>query len=116
MRIAQYVEDMRDHRLIAVGVGLGAVAACGGMIPVAGAGGPVPMDSTRAVAVAERNVCGRAMGPNDTTCVVTGYDYHDGRWVVRLDRHPPAGSDHLVVTLTENGENVEVRQVPDSGR
>jgi len=98
--------------ILATGVGLGALTACGGFIPMAGAGGPVAMDSARAVAVAERNVCGRAMTPSDTACVVKGYSYADGRYTVRLDRHPPAGDDHLIVVLTENGQHVEVNQQP----
>jgi hypothetical protein len=102
----------RISAIIAGGMTLGAIGACGGLIPMAGAGGPVPMDSTRAVAVAERNVCGRAMAPADTACVVTGYSYNRGRYTVRLDRHPPVGNDHLIVTLTENGQHVEVNQRP----
>ena len=97
---------------LAAGVGLGVLTGCGGIIPIAGAGGPVPMDSTKAVAVAERNVCGRAMTPSDTACVVKGYSYANGRYTVRLDRHPPAGDDHLIVVLTENGQHVEVNQQP----
>ena len=96
---------------LGVGIALGAVAACGGLIPLAGAGGPVPMDSAKAVAVAERNVCGRAMPPADSVCVVTGYSHGDGRYTVRLDRHPPAGNDHLIVTLTDNGQHIVVNQV-----
>ena len=104
--------------LAAVVPALAATFACGGMIPMAGAGGPMPLDSSKAVAVAERNVCGRAMPPGDTVCVVTGYLHTGGRYVVRLDRHPPAGNDHLVVTLTNNGESVEVKQTQpgDSAR
>src|SRR6185437_2724274 len=95
---------------LAAGVGLGGLTGCGSIIPIAGAGGPVPMDSTKAVAVAERNVCWRAMTPSDTACVVKGYSYANGRYTVRLDRHPPAGDDHLIVVLTENGQHVEVNQ------
>jgi hypothetical protein len=93
-----------------------ASVSCGGMIPMAGAGGPVPLDSARAVAVAQRNVCGRSLPPSDTTCVVRKYSHVDGRYVVTMDRHPPAGNDRLIVTLFENGERIVVTPVDSTTR
>ena len=99
--------------LIASGCCLAGIAACGGVLRTAGI---APMDSTRAVAVAERNVCGRVMGTGDSTCVLVGVNRMSGRYVVTLDRNPPAGNDRVNVTIT-GGNDVEVAQVPrPSGR
>jgi hypothetical protein len=74
------------------------------------------MDSTQAVVVAERNLCGRVMPSSDSTCVVIGVAKRDGRYVVTLDRNPPAGKDRVNVTITGGG-GVEAMQVPrPSGR
>jgi len=97
-------------QLLAAG-SLIAIASCGGLIPVAGAGGPVPLDSARAVAVAQRNVCGRPMPPSDTTCAVRGYQHEGGRYLVTLDRRPPAGNDRLIVALYQNGTRIVVTPV-----
>ena len=80
-------------------------------MPVAGAGGPIPLDSARAVAVAQRNVCGKPLPPSDTTCVVRGYHRSGGRYEVVLDRRPPAGNDRVLVTLLSNGTRIEVAPV-----
>ncbi len=82
---------------------------------MAGAGGPMPMDSTRAVAVAEQNVCGGVVRANDSTCVVVGYTHQSGYPVVTLDRNPPAGNDRVAVALKHNGRSVDVAQVPRPG-
>ena len=86
-------------QVLALGL-LIALGSCGGFIPNAGAGGPIPLDSARAVAVAQRNVCGQPMPPSDTTCMVRGYRHADGRYLVTLDRRPPAGKDRVIVALS----------------
>ena len=98
--------------LVAVATG---TIGCGGLVPFAGAGGPFPLDSARAVAVAQRNVCGRSMPPSDTTCVVREYHRNGGRHWVTLDRRPPAGNDRVVVTLLGNG-SIEVAPVDSATR
>jgi hypothetical protein len=92
------------------------LAACGGPALYAGAGGPVPLDSTRAVALAERNVCGRVMPAADTTCSVRAVQQDDGQFLVTLDRHPPAGNDRVVVTLRHNGSSINVEPVDSTVR
>lgn len=95
-------------------LGLGTVA-CGGVLRAVGAGDLVPMDSAKAVAIAEKNVCGRAMPADDRTCVVVGYAREDGHPVVTLDRNPPAGNDRVSVTLKNGGDAIEVAPVPRTG-
>ena len=90
---------------------LASTVACGGMLRAVGLGSLAPMDSARAVAVAERNVCGRVMPSNDSTCVVIEVSHRDGPYVVTLDRNPPAGNDRVNVTVTGGG-GVEVAPVP----
>jgi hypothetical protein len=92
------------------------LGSCRGLIPAAGAGGPIPLDSARAVAVAQRNVCGQPMPHTDTTCVVRDYRRAGGQYIVTLDRRPPAGNDRLVVTLLDNGTRVLVAQVDSTIR
>ena len=87
---------------------IGGTAACGGVLRTVGI---APLDSTRAVAVAEQNMCGHTVASADTSCVLIGVSRRDGQYVVTLDRNPPAGHDRLNVTIT--GENsVKVEQVP----
>ena len=89
-----------------------AASACGGTLSMAGAGNTLPMDSTRAVAMAEQAVCGRVVAASDSTCVVVNYGYQDRNPVVTLDRNPPAGNDRVNVALKHNGKTVDVAQVP----
>ena len=85
-------------------------AACSNVIPMAADHGPIPLDSTRAVAIARRNVCGA--DATETTCPVYSYERAGGRFVVVLDRRPPAGDDRVAVTLRDNGMRVNVEPVP----
>jgi len=85
-----------------------AVPSCANM-PVIG--GLFSIDSTQAVATAERNVCGHTIVPPDSTCVLRGFAHPDGHYVVVLDRHPPAGNDRVAVTVSKNGGQVIVAPV-----
>jgi hypothetical protein len=89
--------------------------ACGGNAVTLGANSAVTMDSIKAVAVAEQNVCGRVVSANDSTCVVVEYTYQSGYPVVTLDRNPPAGNDRVNVALKHNGQTVDVVRVPRPG-
>ena len=72
--------------------------------------GLAPLDSARAVAIAQRNLCGSEMPASDTTCVVREYRRDGGRHIVTLDRRPPAGNDRVIVTLRDNGSQIEVAE------
>lgn len=85
-----------------------ASGGCSNIIPIAADHGPVPLDSARAVAIARRNVCGAPGSATDAACVVRSYERTGGRYVIVVDRHPPAGSDRLAVTLRDNGMRAEV--------
>src|SRR6267378_7874530 len=76
---------------------------CSNIVPMAPDHGPVPLDSARAVAIARRNVCGVPGSATDSACVVRSYERTGGRYVIVVDRHPPAGQDRLAVTLRDNG-------------
>ena len=109
---------MNSRLLASVTAGLCLVAgatACGGNTLTLGARSDITMDSTRAVAVAEQNVCGGVVPANDSTCVVVGYTSQSGYPVVTLDRNPPAGKDRVTVALKHNGRSVDVAQVPRPG-
>jgi hypothetical protein len=86
-----------------------AIVACSNVIPMAADHGPIPLDSTRAVAVARRNVCGSVAA--DSTCPVYSYEHAGSRFLVVLDRRPPAGNDRVAVTLRDNGMRVNVEPV-----
>ncbi len=73
-------------------------------------GGFAPLDSARAVAIAQRNLCGSEMPASDTTCVVREYRRDGRRHIVTLDRRPPAGNDRVIVTLRDNGSQIEVAE------
>jgi hypothetical protein len=62
------------------------------------------LDSAEAVAIAQRNLCGGASAP---TCAVHDYRRVGGRYIVTLDRRPPAGNDRVVVTLRHNGTDIQ---------
>ncbi len=72
--------------------------------------GLVPLDSARAVAVAQRNVCGD-VSPSDATCVLRGYHRSGDRFEILLDRHPPVGNDRVLVTVRDNGSRIDVTPV-----
>jgi hypothetical protein len=108
----------RDSTLVintAVTIALAGAAStlisCGRLISAAGSTGLIPLDSARAVAVAQQNVCGQPMPLTDTTCVVRDYRQVHGEYTVTLDRRPPAGNDRVVVTLLDNGTRIRVAQV-----
>jgi hypothetical protein len=102
---------------VTAGICLAAGAvACGGNALTLGASSAVTMGSTKAVAIAEQNVCGGVVAANDSTCVVVGYTYQGGYPVVTLDRNPPAGNDRVTVALKHNGQTVDVAPVPRPGR
>jgi len=88
---------------------------CSNIVPMAADHGPVPLDSARAVAIARRSVCGAPNNATETTCVLQGYQRTDGRFVVVLERRPPAGNDRVAVTLRDNGMRVEVAQLTGDG-
>ena len=77
------------------------------------AAGLAPLDSAEAVAIAQRNLCGGASG---ATCAVRDYHRVGGRYVITLDRRPPAGNDRVIVTLRHNGTDIEAAEVDSVGR
>ena len=93
-----------------------AAIACSSLRSVAKSAGLVPLDSARAVAVAQHNVCGDLVA-GDTSCVLRGYRRSGGKFEVLLDRRPPAGNDRVLVTVNGNGSQIEVTPVDTtSGR
>lgn len=88
-------------------VGTGAAIGCGSLRSAAESTGLLPLDSARAVAVAQHNVCGD-VSPGDPTCVLRGYRRSGGQFEILLDRRPPAGNDRVLVTLRDNGSRVDV--------
>jgi hypothetical protein len=87
-----------------------AAMGCGSLRSVAESTGLIPLDSARAVAVAQHNVCGD-VSPGDPSCVLRGYRRTGGRFEILLDRRPPAGNDRVLVTLRDNGSRVDVTPV-----
>ena len=74
---------------------------------VLGAVGLNTLDSAEAVAIAQRNMCGVA---SDDTCPVREYRRVGGRFIITLDRRPPAGDDRVIVTLRHNGTDIEAAE------
>ncbi len=91
-------------------------AGCSNLIPMAADHGPIPLDSARAVAIAQRNVCGPPAAVAEGTCILRGYQRSADRFVIILDRRPPAGNDRVAVTLRDHGMRVEVAEVPGAPR
>ena len=88
--------------------GLFAVATIATSCATLGAAvGMSTLDSAEAVAIAQRNLCGGASGP---TCAVHDYRRVGGRYIVTLDRRPPAGNDRVVVTLLHNGTDIQAAE------
>jgi hypothetical protein len=87
-----------------------AAIGCGSLRSAAEGIGLIPLDSARAVAVAQHNVCGD-VSPGDPTCVLRGYRRSGGRFEILLDRRPPAGNDRVLVTLSNNGSRIDVTPV-----
>jgi hypothetical protein len=87
-----------------------AAIGCASLRSAAESIGLVPLDSARAVAVAQHNVCGD-VSPGDTTCVLRGFRRSGGRFEVLLDRRPPAGNDRVLVTVRNNGSQIAVTPV-----
>ena len=84
--------------------------ACGSLRSAAETSGLVALDSARAVAVAQHNVCGN-VSPGDPSCAVRSYRRVGNRFEVVLDRRPPAGNDRVLVTVRGNGSQIDVTQV-----
>ena len=87
-----------------------AAMGCASLRSAAESAGLVPLDSARAVAVAEHNVCGD-VSPGDTTCVLRGYRRSGGRFEILLDRRPPVGNDRVLVAIQGNGSRIDVTPV-----
>jgi len=83
------------------------VAVASSCAQVFSAAGLTTLDSAEAVAIAQRNLCGGASG---TTCAVRDYRRDGGRFIITLDRRPPAGNDRVVVTLRDNGTTIEAAE------
>src|SRR5258705_11768585 len=75
----------------------GALLGCASLRPAAESIGLVPLDSARAVAVAQHNVCGDA-SPADRSCVLLGYRRSGGRLDILVGLRPPAGNDRALVS------------------
>lgn len=89
---------------------LAALAGCSNIIPMAGDNGPVPLDSTRAVALARRNVC--ASGPGaDSLCPVLGYQAKGGTQAVTFLRRESGLGDTVLVRLHDHGMRMEVSPI-----
>ncbi len=88
----------------------GFALACGSLRSAAETLGFVPLDSARAVAVAQHNVCGD-VSPGDPTCAVRSYRRVGNRFEVVLDRRPPAGNDRVLVTVHGNGSTIDVTPI-----
>ena len=96
--------------LVTVVCAAGSALACGGVRSAAETLGLVPLDSARAVAVAQHNVCGD-VSPGDPTCALRTYRRVGNRFEVVLDRRPPAGNDRVLVTVRGNGSQIDVTPV-----
>ncbi len=83
------------------------VAVANSCARVFSAAGLATLDSAEAVAIARRNLCGVASG---TTCAVRDYRRDGGRYIITLDRRPPAGTDRVIVTLRDNGTTIEAAE------
>ena len=79
-------------------------SSCANVLALAGL---TSLDSTEAVAIAQRNLCGGASGD---TCAVREYRRVGGRYIITLDRRPPAGNDRVIVTLRHNGTDIEAAE------
>ncbi len=95
--------------VIAISAG-GLALGCGSLRSAAETSGLVPLDSARAVAVAQHNVCGD-VSPGDPTCAVHSYRRVGNRFEVVLDRRPPAGNDRVLVAVRGNGSQIDVTPV-----
>ena len=96
--------------LVTVLCAAGFALACGSLRSAAETSGLVPLDSARAVAVAQHNVCGDVL-PGDPTGAVRSYRRVGNRFEVVLDRRPPVGNDRVLVTVRGNGSQIDVTQV-----
>jgi hypothetical protein len=112
METAMFTSDteyFHAARLLLTSTAVIALAGCASIgVPVAGDGRFGPIDSTRAVRLARRNVCGEAAANGDTACVLMKYESGRGYHRVVLERRPPIGRDVLVVTLRRGGERIDV--------
>jgi hypothetical protein len=96
--------------LLIVSSAAGFALACASLRSAAETSGIVPLDSARAVAVAQHNVCGD-VSPGDPTCAVRSYRRVGNRFEVVLDRRPPAGNDRVLVTVRGNGSTIDVTPI-----
>ncbi len=78
-------------------------------------GGSVPLDRTRAIAIAQRNVCGPPGSDTASDCTVRGYERAGFVHHVVIDRGPKAAGgstgDRVRVTLRDNGMSVNVEPI-----
>jgi len=89
------------------------VAVASSCAQVFSAVGLTTLDSAEAVAIAQRNLCGGASG---TTCAVRDYRRDGGRYIITLDRRPPAGNDRVIVTLRHNGTTIEAAEADSAAQ
>lgn len=103
-------------RAAALAALLSASTACSNLFPMAGDGGPVPLDGTRAIALARQKVCGDPGSPGDLACTVRGHERVRGVHYVVIERGPPAAGptgDRVRVALRDHGMRVDVEPWPE---
>ena len=86
------------------------LTALAGVLALAACVSLRPLSRTRAIDVAQRNLCGAAHAGRDSTCTVRSVEPIKGGYRVLLDRRPPAGNDRVTVEVRRGGDQIDVVQ------